>query len=124
MTARSAAIVLGAILILLGVAGFIDNPVVYGPQSWFVTNLALNVVHIVSGALLVGGALSPLGGGIPLKVLGLLYVVLSIFGFFAVDLIFGFIANSAEDTWLHVAFAIVLLTAGFGLEDEPEMVTV
>ena len=52
MTAKTGALVLGVVFVLVGIAGFVPNPLV-GPNGIFVTNAMHDYVHIGSGAVLV-----------------------------------------------------------------------
>ena len=52
MTAKTGALVLGVIFVLVGIAGFVPNPLV-GPTGIFVTNPMHDYIHIGSGAVLV-----------------------------------------------------------------------
>ena len=117
MDTRMVAIVLGVILVIVGIIGFIPNPIAYSENAIFTANAALNVIHIVSGLFLLAGAYTTLGSAMALRILGVVYVVVAILGFVGGDMILGFISNNAGDNWLHVVLAIVLLAAGFGMTD-------
>jgi uncharacterized membrane protein len=110
-----AAIILGIILVIAGVIGFVPNPLANGSGAVFTVNAAHNLVHIVSGLFLLVGAYTGLGSATALRILGIVYVVVAILGFLSGDMILGVISNSSADNWLHVVLAIVLLIAGFGL---------
>ena len=117
MNTKMVAIVLGVVLIIAGIIGFIPNPIAYGENAIFTVNPAHNVVHIVSGLFLLAGAYTGLGSVMALRILGIVYVVVAILGFVSGDMILGFISNNAGDNWLHVVLALVLLAAGFGMAD-------
>ena len=117
MNTRMVAIVLGVILVIAGVIGFIPNPIAYSENAIFTVNAAHNVVHIVSGLFLLAGAYTGLGSLMALRVVGILYVVVAVLGFVSGDMILGIISNNAGDNWLHVVLALVLLAAGFGMAD-------
>lgn len=125
MTARNAAIILGIILVVVGILGFIPNPIVYSdPTALFNVNLAHNIVHIVSGLFLLAGAFTELGSAMALRILGIVYVIVALLGFFGPGdslLILSFVSNNAADNWLHAVLAVVFLAAGFGLEDDRRM---
>ena|SRR5581483_11401753 len=118
LTARNAAFVLGVILLIVGVLGYIPNPIV-SPNGIFVVNVMHNVVHIVSGIFLLLGVYSSLGPSLALKILGIVYAIVAVLGFVLMKggdgLMFGMIAMNMMDHWLHVVLAIVILAAGFGL---------
>ncbi|MGQ0740675.1 MAG: DUF4383 domain-containing protein [Alphaproteobacteria bacterium] len=117
MNARTAALVFGAVFILVGVLGFIPNPLV-GPEGLFVTNVSHDLVHIVSGAVLLAGVYTQLGASLALKIIGIAYAIVAVLGFVMPgDMMLGMIAMNEADRWLHVLLAIVLLAAGFGLKN-------
>lgn len=117
MNARMAAFVLGIIFIIVGVLGYIPNPLV-GPAGIFVTNSLHNIVHIVSGIFLLIGVYTALTPSLALKILGVVYAIVAVAGFVMLKgsdgVMFG-IAMNMMDHWLHVVLAIVILAAGFGL---------
>ena len=78
MTARIAAIVIGIVFVLIGLLGFFNNPVL----GLFLVNPAHNIVHIVS-VVLLAGAYSSLGST-ALKIVGVVYAIIAILGFFMV----------------------------------------
>jgi hypothetical protein len=131
MNARMAAVVVGIVLAIVGLLGFIGNPIVSGaldatgaPSAWFYVNTAHTIVHFVSGIFLLVGAWTALGSVMALRILGIVYVVVALLSFLGDSnlAVLTFVSNSQADRWLHVVVAIVLLAAGFGLsDDEPAM---
>ena len=116
MTARIAAIVIGIVFVLIGLLGFFNNPVL----GLFLVDPAHNIIHIVSGVVLLAGAYSSLGSSMALKIVGIVYAIIAILGFFMVSngMLLGFIAMNTADQWLHVVLAVVILLAGFALPDD------
>ena len=119
MNARMAAIVIGIVFVIVGVLGFIPNPIV-GPSGIFATNTLHDLIHLISGVVLLAGAFSSLGSSMALKIIGVVYALVAILGFFAVSngMLLGLIPVNAADQWLHVVLAVVILAAGFGLPDD------
>jgi hypothetical protein len=115
--AKTAAIVLGLVFLLVGVLGFIPNPLV-SRTGLFVVNTPHNLVHIVSGLVLLAGAYTTLGARMSLQIIGWVYVVVAIIGFFSSDLLLGIIQQNTADRWLHVVLAIVVLGAAYTAPDE------
>jgi hypothetical protein len=113
--AKTLAIVFGIVFVLVGLLGFIDNPLV-GEGGLFHTNLMHDLVHIVLGLVLLYVAYKATAKtGLTLKVIGAIYLVLAILGFFMIPdggALIGAEMNGA-DHWLHIVLAIVLLGAGF-----------
>jgi len=114
--AKTAAMVLGLIFVIAGALGFIPNPIV-GENGIFMTNRLHDWVHVGSGIILLLGAYSPLGAGMSLRVVGIVYAIVAVLGFIMGGNVFGIAMNMA-DHWLHVVLAAVILYAGFGLPDE------
>lgn len=114
--AKTAAMVLGIVFVIAGALGFIPNPIV-GANGIFMTNHLHDWVHIGSGIVLLLGAYSPLGAGMALRVVGIIYAIVAVLGFLMGGMLFGIAMNMA-DHWLHVVLAAVILYAGFGLPDE------
>ena len=117
MTARLAAIVIGIVFVLVGLLGFVNNPVL----GLFQVNPLHNLIHIISGVVLLAGAFSSLGSSMALKIIGVVYALVAILGFFAVNadgMLLGLIPVNRADQWLHVVLAVVILVAAFGLPDD------
>ena len=118
LNARTAAIVIGVVFVLVGILGFIPNPLV-SPTGLFAVNTAHNLVHLVSGAAILACAYTDIGAALGLKVFGAIYALVAIIGLFTTgDMLLGFIRVNHADHWLHVALAIVILAAGFMLPDD------
>ena len=117
LNARNVAFVLGVIMLIVGVLGYLPNPIV-GPSGFFVTNNLHNLVHILSGIFLLLGVYTALTPSLALKILGVVYAIVAVLGFVMMKggdgVMFG-IAMNTLDHWLHVVLAIVILAAGFGL---------
>lgn len=120
--ARTAAFVLGIVLLIAGVLGYIPNPLVGhmsdGTPALFLTNNLHNLVHIASGIFLLIGVYTSLGSSMALKILGIVYAIVAILGFVLPmpdGMMFGVLLMNQADNWLHVVLAIVLLAAGFAL---------
>ena len=117
LNARTAAFALGILFLIVGVLGYINNHIV-GQTGIFVTNSMHKVVRILSGIFLLLGVYTALTPSLALKILGVVYAIVAIAGFVIMKgmsgLMFGIQMNAA-DHWLHVALAIIILLAGFGL---------
>jgi hypothetical protein len=114
--ANKLALVLGIILVLVGVLGFVPNPVV-GIGAIFHTNMVLNIVYIVLGIVLVGCALRmPAQASLWLKVVGVVYLLMAVLGFLMVPsggAILGLVETSMATHLLHAVVGVVLVVAGF-----------
>ncbi len=111
MTAKMGALVLGVVFVLVGIAGFIPNPLV-GPSGIFVTNPMHDYVHMGSGVVLVLAGLSQFAKP-GLLLIGVIYGVVAVLGFvMQEEMLFGLIHVNDADRYLHVGLAVVLLAAG------------
>ena len=113
MTAKLAAIVIGIVFIAVGILGFFPNPLV-SPTGMFAVNTNHNIVHLVSGAVLLAGAYSSLGAALALKIIGIIYGAVAVLGLYVgPGMLLGLVHVNAADNWLHVVLAVVILAAGF-----------
>ena len=118
MTTRMAAIVIGIVFIAVGVLGFIPNPLI-SATGLFAANSMHNLVHIVSGLVLLAGAYTGLGSALALKIIGAVYGLVTILGLIVgPGMLLGIVHINAADNWLHVFLTIVILGAGFLLPEE------
>lgn len=106
------AYIFGAIFIVVGIAGFIPNPLV-SETGVFQVNQAHNLIHVVTGLLFVAGAYFDRAVW-TIRAIAVLYAIVAIVGFAIPDnMLFGAIAMNLADRWLHAALAAVLLLVGF-----------
>jgi Domain of unknown function (DUF4383) len=118
MNAKTAALIIGVVFVLVGILGFIPNPLV-SPTGLFAVNAAHNLVHLVSGAAILACAYTNIGAALGLKVFGVIYALVALLGLFTSgDMLLGFIRTNNADHWLHVALAVVILAAGFMLPED------
>ena len=113
---KTLAIVFGIVFVVVGLLGFVSNPLV-GMNGIFETNTLHNLVHLVIGLILLAVAIwSPMQSSLWLKIMGFVYLVIAILGFLLIsgsgDLL-GLVTINTADNWLHVVLAIVLLAAGY-----------
>ena len=122
LNTKTAALVIGTIFIVVGLLGFVPNPLV-SPTGLFAVNTAHNLVHLLTGVVILAGAYSAFGARNTLLVFGAVYAVVAIAGFIPAlttggNMLLGFIHVNAAVKWLHVLLAIVILAAGYYLPDE------
>ena len=97
-------------LILVGLLGFFMGDNVFG----FQVNLLHNLVHLITGAIFAWAGFS---ASAPTKKvntwLGVIYVVIGIVGFFALQ---DLLALNSADNWLHIVIGVV--SAAIGMKAE------
>lgn len=117
------AAVLGWISIVVGLLGFIPNPLLYR-DGLFEVNTGHNLVHLITGAILVA---SPYFNApvTTIRVIGVVYAVVAIVGFIAPSIVTlnGAIAMNHWDHWAHLLLAAVLLFIGFAKPMEERVTT-
>ena len=105
--------VIGAVLTLVGVAGFFTG----GTLLIFGINALHHVVHLVSGVLGLAAGFS--AGGQWARYynqgFGVIYLLVTALGFVAPALTASLLAINAADNFLHLALGIVLAGVGFGV---------
>lgn len=112
--AKWVAIIFGATFALVGLLGFIENPVVSGVGA-FQTNWAHNLVHLITAAIFLAGVVKfPEQEKQVVLYAGYFYVLVAILGFvWPSDDLLGFIHINEADRWLHLGLAIAIVTGGF-----------
>ncbi len=102
---------LGIVLLVVGILGFFNNPIL----GLFEVNNLHNVVHIVSG--IIGLAAAGSGYGLSrtyLVVFGLVYLLVALVGFINLAPAVSLLALNPMDNYLHMAIAAVCCVVGFG----------
>jgi hypothetical protein len=122
--ARTVALILGVVYVLVGVLGFIPGITAQGGDfadmpsasgailGIFPVNVLHNVVHLAIGAALLYGSTSTPLAIVVSRVIGVVYLLVGVIGFFSADT-FGLMPIGGADILLHLASAAVLLYIGF-----------
>lgn len=105
--------VIGAVLLLVGLLGFFNNPIL----GLFGVNTAQNMLHIVGG--LLGIWLATKGSGVSYnKWLGIIAAVVAVLGFIPVTagLLLSLLGVNMAITVLHTGIAVVSLGVAYGVK--------
>lgn len=117
---RTVALVFGAVYVLVGVLGFLGDPIVADAAhenmesasgdllGLFPINALHNIVHLAIGAFLLWGSTEHDRAVLAARTVGGVYLVVGILGFVAPDT-FGLMPIGGNDIWLHLVSALVLL---------------
>ena len=119
---KSAALIFGAVFVLIGVLGFVPGVAPDGMLlNLFHVNAARNIVHLLSGAAaLCAGMTSPQASRMFFRGFGIIYGLVAVLGFvYGERPILGLIANNHADAWLHAVIAAVSLLLGFATATDP-----
>ena len=109
--------VIGAVLVLLGLVGFVQAPIL----GIFGVNAAQNVLHLVGGALILWlaskGSAKPtdMWVGIIALVVGVLWFVPGTGG--SGGLLYSIFGINAAISYLHVAVGVVSLGVAYGVKE-------
>lgn len=114
--AKLYATVLGAVLTLVGIVGFIPGLAPNGNLlGIFAIDPLHNVIHILSGVVGLAAALT--AGGIYARlyagVFGAVYALVTVIGFIQGTTVLGLIHVNLADNLLHTAIAVVSLAVFF-----------
>ncbi len=102
---------LGIILLVIGILGFVSNPVL----GLFEVDTMHNIIHIVTGVVGIAAAASGVSyARLFLIVFGMLYAVVAVLGFAMNGDILGIITTNRAEDYLYTALALVSLAIGFG----------
>jgi hypothetical protein len=118
---RLVAAILGAVLVVIGLVGFVDNPLIADPGAApiFVTGTVHNMIHLATGflSLYIAFALVGKAQADGLIGLGILFVVLVVLTVLSPNL-FGILGPSPgynvnlPDQLLHLVIGLVAIAAG------------
>jgi hypothetical protein len=126
-TAKWYAIVVGVVLILVGLLGFINNPIVGEPTATstplFVTGTVHNIVHLATGALalFIGYGMTGLNRANGLIAFGVMYALVLVLTLVDPDL-FGILNYGVNtlDHALHAVLAVASIGVGWWARNAPE----
>lgn len=119
-TSRKLCVVLGFLLTLFGVLGlFVPNGLI-GTEGLIKTNTMHSLVHLITGGLFLYGAYLVKGSETTLvKIVGLVYLVLTVLGFMSKDTsILGLIEVNDMGKYLNTLLSVILLVVGFGKDEK------
>ena len=113
--AKTSALVFGIILVLLGLLGFVSNPL-SSANGLFVVNAAHNIVYLLLGIiLLIASRSGQASSAMWLKIVGAVAVILAILGFLLAPngpMLLGIFAVNMADHWLHLVVGVVVFFLG------------
>ncbi len=119
MKAKTASLLIGVVFIAVGLLGFVDNPIIGdSDNAIFHADTLHNLVHIISGSLLVLVALAaPASASMVLIVFGVVYAIIGIVGFLSIGSegmgkVLGFLHVNGADNFLHVALGVIIFISG------------
>lgn len=111
-------LIYGLIVLAIGILGFIPNALI-GRDGFFLTNAAHDVVHLITGLLLLLVAYTSEETAVAtFRGLSVVYVIIALVGFFQIGAVgSGFMLDlfqiNGADNWLHLAFTLVFALSGF-----------
>ena len=106
---KAFALVLGIVLLIVGILGFINNGIV-GDTGFFTTNPTQDALHLIAGALGIYAGTKGTGKGYSM-ILGWIGIVLAVLGFIpgTKDLLLTWLNINTNITVLHLVIGVVCL---------------
>ena len=128
---RLVGVIFGAVYLLVALLGFLvsGGADFAGPNGVlllgiFEVNWLHNIAHLLIGAALLIAGLSNVRSAKSVNgIVGAVYLLLGIVGFFIVDTPVDILALNTADHFLHLASAVVLLFVGLGADKTARRVT-
>jgi uncharacterized membrane protein HdeD (DUF308 family) len=103
--------ILGIVLLVTGILGFVNNPVL----GIFQVDTIHDWIHILSGVIaLIAVMSSESYARLYLIVFGIVYGIVAVVGFVNAGNILNIFTVNPADNYLHAAIALVCLGVGFG----------
>ena len=110
--AKKLAMVFGVIFVLVGILGFIPNPIV-GPNGFFLTNSLHSIFHLLVGiVMLIMASQGESNAALSMTIFGVVYLLLAVLGWVLTSPMLGLVAYNGADNWLHLVLGVVLVAAG------------
>ncbi|HEY5141513.1 MAG TPA: DUF4383 domain-containing protein [Methylococcales bacterium] len=111
--AKLVAIIFGLTFVVVGLMGFVENPIA-SEYGFFQANWSHNLVHLITGAVFLLGVIKYPGQEKRFVLYsGYFYGLVALLGFvWPGDMLLGFIHINEPDRWLHLGLAIVIVAAG------------
>ena len=112
LSSKNITIAFGSVFVLVGVLGFIPNPIV-SSEGIFEVNAMHNLVHLLTGAaFLFGGLVLEGKEALTLKVVTGAYLGVAVLGFLTSgNTLLGLVHINEADRWLHLGLAVAMLGA-------------
>ncbi len=113
--ARSFALVLGVILLLVGILGYVMNPTGGLLLGVFAVDSTHNAIHLATGIAGIAAALMG-WARVFCQVFGVVYLLVGVLGLIATDstgMLLGILHNNTADTFLHLAIGGAAAYVGF-----------
>ena len=114
LSGKNITIAFGSVFVLVGVLGFIPNPIV-SSEGIFEVNAMHNLVHLLTGTAFLFGSLVLDGKeDITLKTVTAAYFGVALFGFLTSgNTLLGLVHINEADRWLHLGLAVAMLGSVF-----------
>lgn len=119
MNTKTASIIFGIVFLLVGLLGFIPNPIIFDSHdAIFHADAVHSGVHIVSGLLfLLVAYAKPDFAPTFLKIFGAVYFLLGVLGLINIGTegmgqLLGFLHVNGPDNILHIVLGVVIFAAG------------
>lgn len=116
--AKKFAVIAGIIFVIVGILGFIPNPIVSSAENaLFKTDVLHNIVHLLFGVILLAASRTWSSARKALIGSGVVYLLLAIVGFMQFGnsdegMLLGLVNANGADNWLHLVLGLGLLGAG------------
>jgi hypothetical protein len=108
---RMVAMIVGGVLLLVGLIGFANDPVL----GIFEVDAVHNVIHILTGAVLLAAAF--INNGMYARTvnitLGVVYLLVALLGWVTPAFMGSIFQYNMADNWLHLLLGVVLTGVGF-----------
>jgi hypothetical protein len=119
--AKTFAMVLGVVLLLVGILGYVLNPTGGHLLGIFAVDGVHNAIHVASG---IAGIAAALMGWSRLycQAFGVIYLLVAVLGFVATDssgMLLGVLHNNMADNLLHLAIGGSSAFVGFAADRAP-----
>lgn len=115
LNSKTICIAFGSVFVLVGLLGFIPNPIV-SSEGMFETNVLHNFVHLLTGtAFLFGSVVLDGKENLTLKAITVAYFGVALLGYFTEGtMLLGMVHINEADRWLHLGLAMAMVVSTIG----------
>jgi hypothetical protein len=121
---KKAALIVGIIFAVIGIAGFIpgltvDSDGVKKLLGLFQVDGVHNIVHILSGLVFLGASQKERWSRLAFQIFGVVYALVTVIGFFVGNggSVLGLFHVNTADNILHLVLAVAFLYFGFAIPE-------
>jgi len=111
--AKIASIVFGAILVIIGILGFLTSPVL----GLFTVSMLSAIIALIAGIALLVFAVKPQAVR-TMKIVGVIYIIFAALGFYSGSNVLGIFTVNSAVCWLYAMLGVLIAMFAWSAKSE------